>query len=76
MSKGEIIPFQSGDETSCFRVTNGELPVSSPSAASSGGFEYFDNPGDAVMPVILRLQGRLPRVRLRATAEEGKPPPS
>lgn len=75
MSKGEIIPFQSGDETSCFRVTNGELPVSSPSAAS-GGFEYFDNPGDAVMPVILRLQGRLPRVRLRATDKGENPPPS
>lgn len=75
MTKGEIIPFQSGDETGRFRVTNGELPVSCPSAAS-GGFEFFDNPGDAVIPVILRLQGRLPRVRVRATDKGVKPPPS
>ncbi|MGJ7039170.1 hypothetical protein J2Y63_002425 [Shinella sp. BE166] len=76
MTKGEIIPFQSGDETGRFRVTNGELPVSCPAAASSGGFENFDHLGEAIMPVILRLQGRLPRVRVRATEKGVKPPPS
>lgn len=75
MTKGEIIPFQSGDETGRFHHADGELPVSCPSAAS-GGFEYFDNLGDAVMPVILRLKSRLPRVRVRATEKGGKPSPS
>lgn len=67
MTKGEIIPFRRGDDADRFHHADGELSASSPSAAS-GGLENFQSLGDAALPVILRLQGKLPRLRVRSQA--------
>lgn len=73
MRKGEIIPFRRGDDADRFHQADGELSASSPSAAS-GGLENFQPLGDAALPVILRLSGKLPRVRVRARVGDDPAP--
>lgn len=73
MTKGEIIQFGGDGEVQGFM----RKPTSPPSHRSAAGEpEFFVPLGEPVLAVVMRLQGRLPRVRLRATAEGEKPSPS
>lgn len=75
MTKGEIIPFQSGDETGRFHRADGELPVS-PQVHRTGEPEFFVPLGEPAFAVVLRLRSKFPRISVRTAAEGDKPPSS
>ena len=84
MSKGEIIPFRGDGEAQGFMREPTSPPSRRPAAGSgedagvsSASASSFVHVSEPVLAVVLRLQGRFPKIRVRgADREEANPRPS